>query len=146
MRNRLGVAVLAAGLLAATGAQASLAPEWYLKARQEAPLHLQIRLTEVEAADGACTLSGETVGSFREAAPGRVEFTVQCLTPGVTPRPGGRAWFNPDRFAAGMVIEGFFEGADPDGTLETALDQLSVVPAARERPWCSTTEFRCDLP
>lgn len=146
MRNRMGVAALAAGLLAASGAQAALAPEYYLRARATAPLHLQVQLDKVEIGEGTCTLTGRTVQSFREAASEQVIFTVDCLTPDVTPMPGPDVWFRPERFAPGAVIEGFFQPLAGEGRIGAAMGQMSVVPGERERPWCAVDDFSCELP
>ncbi|MBC6981315.1 hypothetical protein [Caulobacter sp. 17J80-11] len=140
-----GAAAIAT-VMAATSAQASLAPEYYLKARATAPLHLQVQLTSVEIGKGTCTLTGRTVQSFREPTAEQVSFTVDCLTPDVTPMPGPDVWFRPERFVKGAVIEGFFQPLAGDGRIAAAMGQMSVVPAARERPWCAVDDFTCELP
>lgn len=142
--RRWGAAALATAL-AASAAQAALPPQYYLKARQTAPLHLQVRLTEVGSGKGTCVLKGEVVQSFRRALAGEVRFVVNCQDRGVRPEPGPDVWFRPEPFKPGAVVEGFFEGGE-GGRIAPALGQMSVVPDARERPWCAVAESRCDLP
>jgi hypothetical protein len=146
MRQRTGPAVLAAGLLAASAAQAALAPQYYLRARATAPLHLQVRLDKVEIGEDTCTLTGRTVRSFRQPASEQVSFVVMCQTPNARPMPGPDVWFRPERFVPGAVIEGFFEPLDGEGRIGAAMGQMSVVPGERDRPWCAVDDFTCELP
>lgn len=144
-KRRWGAAALAGAVLAAGAAQAALPPQYYLKARETAPLHLQVRLTEVGGGEGTCVLKGEAVERFRGGRAGEVSFTVQCQNRGVTPMPGPDVWFDPEAFRPGVVLEGFFVEAG-EGRIAPALGQMAVVPAVRDRPWCAVAEFRCDLP
>lgn len=104
-----------------------------------------MRLTRIGSGEGTCILKGEVARSFRRELAGPVTFTVRCQDRGVRPMPGPDVWFNPDQFKPGVVVEGFFEGGE-NGRIRSAMDQMSVVPAARERPWCAVTAFPCDLP
>lgn len=144
-----GLLAVATVLLAGGTVQAALAPEYYLRARVAAPHHIQMQVTKVEldaAEPGTCTVHGRIAQVFRGPLPldVPVHFIVHCLTSTAQPMPGAAQWFFPDALSKATVVEGFFQGDLPQ--LIPALDQLSPVEAVRERPWCATERFVCDLP
>ncbi len=138
-----------AGLLLALfiggSADAALAPQYYLRARQLAANHLQISVSNVALRAGDCMVSGAVARVFRgNLQPGEpVTFFVRCHKPGLRVSPGAEPSFDAVDLSGARVIEGFFNGDGPE--ISAALGQLSRVDSVRDRPWCSTTSRTCDL-
>ncbi|MBO9716521.1 MAG: hypothetical protein J7507_06850 [Pseudoxanthomonas sp.] len=135
--------------LAAT-AEAALPPQYYSNAREEAPHHLQLRVDAVSLLPGYgsanCEVRATLLRDFRgEAAAGTpMEFTLNCVAPGVTPMPGAAAWHDYATLKDARYAEGFFRGAEPgDGPV---YGQLGIVAAERASPWCDAESGSCELP
>jgi hypothetical protein len=92
-----------AWLLLLTGmASAMMAPEYYQKARAEAPYHVQIAITRVEAprtGAGACAVEGQVLRIFKDAT-GKLSkdmiigFPVACRRQSDVVPIGGTVWLD----------------------------------------------------
>jgi hypothetical protein len=126
--------------IAATAANAALAPEWYRKARAEAPYHVQVAVRRVvppSPSPGACMVDGDIVTIFRDT-PGSLDvgapisFAVSCMQPGDLVPIGGTIWTQINRLEAARYIEAYLSGG-PE-RYDTALDQTRIIPEPSEAP------------
>ncbi len=126
--------------LLATGAFAVMPPEVYQKARMEAPLHVQVAISDVavpEATPSACIVSGKIVRIFRDTAGvlslgDPVEFPVSCSRAGDRVPIGGVLWTNADALAEARFIEAYLIQSGP--SFDVALYQSRIIAAPSEAP------------
>ena len=134
--------IFAAGLLSllATGAHAVMPPEVYQKARADAPLHVQVAISDValpEATPSSCIVSGTVVRIFRDTAGAlsvgdTVEFPVPCSRAEDRVPIGGVLWTNADALAGARFIEAYLTGSAP--SLDVALYQSQIITAPSDAP------------
>src|SRR5262249_46565387 len=132
-RSFVSLASIVPLIALATGAQALMAPEWYRKARAEAPYHIQVAVTNVVApspSPGRCTVEGEIVavfkgesGKLRQGRP--VSFPVSCMNPGDLVPIGGTIWTEIPRLQAARYIEAYLGNAGEG--YRPALDQQRII-------------------
>ncbi|WP_296251229.1 hypothetical protein [uncultured Stenotrophomonas sp.] len=145
----LGTVMAAAAIVSPT-AHAALASEYYQQAREQAPHHLQLQVTQVTLlrgqARGNCEVEATVLRDFRGALEkgSPLRFTLNCIATGVRPMPGPNAWHDYQTLKASHFMEGFFRGAGAD--IAPAFGQLAQVASEREWPWCEAQTGRCDLP
>jgi hypothetical protein len=138
------VALLLPGAAAGT-AQAVLAPEYYEEARRSAVNHLQIAIENVGApADGmgACAVAGSVVRVFRGGlkAGEPIVFTVACYHYGSIP-DGATLWTDYRALSRARYLEAFMTGDTPPRVM---LDQVEIVLAPRDRPYCDSNTLYCE--
>lgn len=127
------------GLLA-TGAHAVMPPAVYQKARADAPLHVQVAISDVavpEETPSSCIVTGEVVRIFRDTAGAlslraTVAFPVACSRAGDRVPIGGVLWTNADALAAARFIEAYLVGAD--SPFDVALHQSRIIEAPSDAP------------
>jgi hypothetical protein len=132
-------------LALAAPAAAMLAPEFYIEARRTAPAHVQIAVEEVETPSGGmgtCTVKGKVAKSFRGTmkAGSALTFGVACYAWGEMPN-GPTLWTDEDALEEAAMLEAFMtEGPEP----RILLDQVAIVPEARDTPWCKDDSLDCE--
>jgi len=115
-------------------------PEVYQKAREDAPLHVQVAISDVavpEATPSTCIVSGEIVRIFRDTAGvlavgDAVEFPVSCSRAGEQVPIGGVLWTDADALAEARFLEAYLIGSGP--SFDVALYQLRLIAAPSEAP------------
>lgn len=141
--RRLFAAAFAAAL---TGqAAAVLAPEYYEEARRSAPNHVQIEIDDVASPSGgmgACSVEGRIVRVFKgDLAPGaELHFDVSCYDYGTIPS-GPTLWTDYDALNDAKYLEAFMSG---DVSPRIALDQVEIVLAPRDTPYCDSNSLYCE--
>lgn len=124
----------------AAGAHALLAPEYYRKARVEAPYHVQVAIARVvppASGAGACVVEGTIAKIFRDA-PSKlthgmsISFPVACHLPGEMVPIGGTIWTDTEVLLHAKYIEVYLV-ADGAG-YETALWQSKIIGAPSANP------------
>lgn len=129
------------GLIAlATGAEALMAPQYYQKARADAPYHVQIAVTHVglpSATPGNCTVEGTVVQIFKNAtgklkADASIDFPVACMRPGDKVLLGGTMWTDADALSKARYVEAYLVDAG-DG-FDVALWQSRIIVAPSPTP------------
>ncbi len=126
--------------LLATGAHAVMPPEVYQKARVDAPLHVQVAISDValpEATPSSCIVSGKVVRIFRDTAGAlsvgdKVAFPVSCSRAGDRVPIGGVLWTNADALAGARFIEAYLTGPAP--SFDVALYQSQIIEEPSESP------------
>ena len=100
-------------VFAATSANALMAPEFYRRARADAPFHVQVAIDKVTppaAGPGNCIVAGKIAEVFRDAgnklpvgAP--VSFAVACHRQGEQVPIGGAKWTETETLTSAKYIE-----------------------------------------
>lgn len=126
-------------------AWAVLAPEYYEEARRSAPNHIQIAVEDVDSPNGgmgACAVEGTVVKVFRgDLVPGaELAFEVACYDYGTIPS-GPTLWTDYDALSEAKFLEAFMS-ADPEPRI--ALDQVEIVMAPRDTPYCDSQSLYCE--
>ncbi len=129
------------GLFAlATGAEALMAPQYYQKARADAPYHVQVAVTHValpSTTPGSCGIEGKIVQIFRNAS-GKLKtgadiaFPIACTRPGDQVLLGGTMWTDADALSQARYIEAYLVDAG-DG-FDVALWQSRIIAAPSPAP------------
>ena len=137
--------VAAPAVLMCGRAAAVLAPEYYEEARRSAPNHVQIEIEDVDSPSGgmgACSVEGKVVKVFRgDLAPGaELTFDVACYDYGAIPS-GPTLWTDYDALSEAKYLEAFMS-ADPQPRI--ALDQVEIVIAPRDTPYCDSQSLYCE--
>ncbi len=149
MRTRRPAFLLTAALLASAAcagqAFAVLAPEYYEQARRSAANHVQIDIEDVDEPGGGmgdCVVTGKVAKVFRgDLMPGaEIAFSVACYDYGDMP-VGGTLWTDMDALSDAKVLEAFMTAGPKPRIL---LDQVEIVPEARDRPYCDDDSLRCE--
>ena len=102
-------------LLLVSPAAAVLAPEFYAKARKEAPYHVQVRILSVNGplkTPGECAITSEVVRIFRDVSgrlkqATRLAFTISCRKPADELNVGGALWQDYDSLLSAEFLEVF---------------------------------------
>jgi len=163
LARRAAVMRLALALVAVTAGAASAAPtpQAYIEARQSAAHHVQIVVIGVERPDGGmgeCSVTGTVVRVFKGPLNrgDAVRFAVACHDWGQA-WPSERLWTDTAALAGAGHVEAFLNGPAPAETaalrpradapvvLDVALDQVAIVPEARERPYCLDDVVTCEI-
>lgn len=144
-RARAVIASLLVSAALAGRAAAVLAPEYYEEARRSAASHVQIAVDGVEApADGmgACPVEGKIVRVFRGSmhVGDRIAFTVSCYDYGSIP-DGATLWTDYDALNQAKYLEAFLSADTPP---RVALDQVEIILAPRDRPYCDSNTLYCE--
>jgi hypothetical protein len=124
----------------ATGAEALMAPQYYQKARADAPYHVQIAVTHVavpSTTPGNCTIEGKVVQIFRNAsgklAPGAsIGFGIACMRPGDKVLIGGTMWTEVDALSKARYVEAYL--VDAGAGFDVALWQSRIIDAPSSTP------------
>jgi hypothetical protein len=122
------------------GAAALLAPEYYRRARAEAPYHLQVAISKVvppASGPSDCLVEGKVVRVFRDATgkhglDSSIRFPVPCAGPDDRVPAGGVIWTDTDALLRAKFIEVYL--VDADGGLATALSQSRIIEAPSDTP------------
>lgn len=129
----------------AGAALAVLPPESYVAARREAGAHVQVKVLSVQpptTGAGPCQVSAEVAVSFTgPLAPGTpLKFAVSCYRFGLIPE-GDTLWTDFDALAAARYLEAFLDlGPAP----RIARDQVEIILAPRETPYCAVDSLNCE--
>lgn len=123
-----------------TNAHAMMAPEYYRKARQDAPYHLQVAILRVVApgsGPGNCMVDGKVVEIFKDTAAKftagtSIRFPIACDSPGDKVLMGGTIWTDRQALMRARYIEVYLVEAG-DG-LDTALWQSKIIDAPSSAP------------
>jgi len=139
------LAFVAPAALLSGPAWAVLAPEYYEEARRSAPNHIQIAVEDVDSPNGgmgACAVEGTVVKVFRgDLVPGaELAFEVACYDYGTIPS-GPTLWTDYDALSEAKFLEAFMS-ADPEPRI--ALDQVEIVMAPRDTPYCDSQSLYCE--
>jgi hypothetical protein len=138
MQRILGWAILFA--LVGGQAHALMAPEYYRKARAEAPYHVQIAITKVEAprtGAGTCAVEGQVLEIFKNAT-GKlakdqiIGFTVSCHRKDEKVPIGGMLWLDTDALEKADYMEVYLN--DAPGGLDVALWNYKLIPKLSDAP------------
>ena len=130
----------AALLLLPVAASAMMPPEVYQKAREEAPYHVQVAITKVDAprqGPGGCFVEGQVLKIFKDEGDRLkkdeiVGFPVACHRRGETVPIGGTVWLDTDQLEKAEYIEVYLN-ADADG-FEPALWNYQLIPKPSDEP------------
>lgn len=145
---RLLTALVGLGLLAP--AFAALPPQYYQRARENAGMHLQLRVEKVKLIPlrqlHNCQIQATVLHDFRgDTLPGTpVEFDLNCTTATVRPMPGPDAWHDYQGLKSAQFMEGFFNGIPPHAS--PVYGQIRIIDSERDSPWCEAETGRCTLP
>lgn len=121
-------------------ASAMMAPEYYQKARAEAPYHVQIAITRVEAprvGAGACGVEGQVLQIFKDTT-GKlakdmiIGFPVACRRQGDVVPIGGTVWLNTEALEHADYMEVYLDDA-AEG-FDVALWNYKLIPALSSAP------------
>jgi hypothetical protein len=127
-------------LLLAGAASAMMAPEFYRKARAEAPYHVQIAITKVDAprvGPGTCGVEGQVLEIFKDAT-GKlakdmvIGFSVACYRRGETLPVGGVVWLEIDALEQADYMEVYL--ADAANGFEVPLWNYRLIPKPSSAP------------
>ncbi|MEI9902526.1 MAG: hypothetical protein WDN31_23290 [Hyphomicrobium sp.] len=138
-RALCALAILNIGL--AGGARAMMAPEYYRKARAEAPYHVQVAITKVDAprrGPGTCDVTGKVEQVFKDATGklpkgAEVGFPVACRRKGDEVPLGGTVWLDTDALEQAEFIEVYLiDGAD--GGFDVPLSNYRIIAAPSPAP------------
>lgn len=124
-----------------TGANAMMAPEYYRKARAEAPYHVQVAITRVDApthGPGTCDVAGKVETVFKDAAGtlpkgADVGFSVACHRAGDVVPVGGTVWLDIKALEQAEFIEVYLVD-DPGGGFDVALWNYKIIPQPSAAP------------
>jgi hypothetical protein len=126
------------GLLT-TSAHAMMAPEYYRKAREEAPYHVQVaisRVTPPPSGPGTCMVEGKIVEVFKDTSAKLtvgtpIRFPIACYRSGDVDRVpiGGTIWTDLEALTRARYVEVYLVDAG-DG-FDTALWQSQIIDAPR---------------
>jgi hypothetical protein len=117
-----------------------MAPEYYRKARAEAPHHVQVEIALVSAPEdgpGDCTVEGRVVEAFKDAT-GKlkkdtpVSFPVACYHEGDRVPVGGVMWTEVDALQQAKYIEVYL--VDAGEGYDVALWQSKIIAAPSAAP------------
>lgn len=117
-----------------------LAPEYYCKARAEAPYHVQVAITRIAppaSGAGACAVEGTIAKIFRDTpsklAEGMpISFPIPCSRSGERVPIGGTIWTDTDVLMHAKYIEAYLVTAGAG--YETALWQSKIIAAPSATP------------
>jgi hypothetical protein len=121
-------------------ASALMAPEYYQKARAEAPYHVQVEIALVSAPEegpGDCTVEGTVVEVFKDAT-GKlkkgtpVSFAVACYNEADRLPIGGVMWTKADALQQAKYIEVYL--VDAAEGFDVALWQSKIIAAPSAQP------------
>jgi hypothetical protein len=127
-------------VLFTASAHALMAPEYYRKARAEAPYHVQVAITKVDAprkGPGTCEVEGKVAEVFKDAngklpKGADVGFTVACHRPGDTVPLGGTIWLDTNALEQAEFIEVYLVDAS-DG-FDVALWNSKIIAGPSATP------------
>jgi hypothetical protein len=117
-----------------------MAPEYYRNARAEAPYHVQIAITKVDAprqGPGSCSVTGQVLEIFKNAT-GKlakdmlIDFTVACHRKGDTVPVGGTVWLDTDELEHADYMEVYL--TDADEGFAVALWNYELIPRLSSTP------------
>lgn len=137
--RRISFSALAIVLTAAS-ASAMMAPEWYRKARAEAPYHVQIGITKVSAprtGAGTCSVAGQVLKIFKNATGTLADdmivgFDVACRHAGDEVPPSGTIWLDTDELAKADYMEVYL--TDAAGGFAVPLWNYKLIPKLSDAP------------
>lgn len=121
-------------------ADAMMAPEYYRKARAEAPYHVQIAITKVEAprtGPGTCAVEGQVLEIFNDAT-GKLSkdmmigFPVACHRKGEMVPIGGTVWLDTDALEKADYMEVYLDDS-ADG-FDVPLSNYKLIPKLSAEP------------
>ncbi len=127
-------------LLLSAGASAMMPPEVYRKARANAPYHVQIAITKVDAprtGPGGCLVEGQVLKIFKNtgdrlAKDQIIGFPVACYRRGDKVPVGGTLWLDTDQLEKAEYMEVYLnedgEGFTPALWNYHILQKLSDTP------------------
>jgi len=143
MKSRLWLLVVAS-ILSAGSAVALMPPQSYLRARAEAPRHVQIRMVAVSGPENgamACGVIGHVVTRFRgDVKPGRVlNLKVDCNPPGGG-FTGPQIYVSEAALRAARYAEVFLTGDEPPAVMRW---QFHIIEKASKTPRCNAHEWAC---
>jgi hypothetical protein len=127
-------------VLLAGSAKAMMAPEYYRKARAEAPYHVQVAITKVVAprrGPGTCDVEGKVATVFKDAT-GKlpvgadVGFPVACHRPGDAIPLSGTVWLDTKALEDAEFIEAYLVDGDPG--FDVALWNYRIISAPSAQP------------
>jgi len=127
-------------VLLTASAFALMPPEVYRKARAEAPYHVQIAITKVDAprkGPGDCGVEGQVLKIFKNAT-GRladdmiVSFSVACHRVGEVVPIGGTIWLDTDALEKADYMEVYL--ADTAEGLAVPLWNYKLIPKLSDAP------------
>lgn len=127
-------------LLPIAQAAATMAPEYYERARQEAAFHVQVRVLSVNGpakTPGECAITSEVVRIFRDRSgmlkqATRLAFTVSCRKSGDEVMVGDALWQDYDRLLRADYIEVFLNKIN-DG-YAVAMWQAQIIDKPTNQP------------
>ncbi len=122
-------------------ANAMMAPEYYRKARAEAPYHVQVAITTVDAprkGAGTCAVEGKVEEVFKDTGDKlpkgtNVGFAVACRRPGDVVPLGGTVWLDTAALENAEFIEVYLVD-DPGGGFNVALWNYKIIAAPSPTP------------
>lgn len=136
-RMAVSLALLVAS---AAGAHAMMPPGVYQKARETAPLHVQVEIITVAVPSptpGGCKVVGKVMRIFRDTAgtmsTGRlIDFPVECRRANEVTTVGGAIYQDADALSAARYMEVYLEGEEKAFTVP--LDQSRIIDAPSDTP------------
>lgn len=123
-----------------TSAHAMMAPEYYRKAREEAPYHVQVAISRVEpppSGPGSCTVDGKIVEIFKDTsgklgAGTAIRFPIACERPGDSVLVSGTIWTDLEALMRARYIEVYL--IDAGEGFDTALWNSQIIDAPSSTP------------